>query len=150
MKKVKSFAAMLLAVLLVGACLMVTSCAKSEEVRFPNTPSGFEFGLSEAVLSIEQEFTPGKAKKGYVENATAKVEIVGLDELSYFDGKVTFTWSYQFLNDAGVYENASYSAIVELDLAGDGKISEKIPLTGHRNVTNITLDMKFEGFAIKK
>ena len=143
----------LLAIVFFVGCLALTSCnEKSTEItgcRYPNTPLGFKFQLSEAVLQINQKLTPAKEKANGIPNMTVTIDIKGQEELLYFDATVTFLWTYRFVNDRGVLEEATQSVTVELDIQGNANYKEKIQLTGHSSVEVISLDVSFSGYAVK-
>ena len=145
----KALALLMLATVILFA---VSACASSEKKTsdFPNTQSGFKFTLSEAVLDISQSFKLKEEKDGYIPGAEIKVTVEGNDELSYFEGEITFTWTYEFMNETGDYELDSYEAVVELDATGAGTFKDKIDFEEHRNVKNIQLFLEFEGYASKK
>ena len=146
---VKALVSVMLASVLLFA---VTSCSDTEKkgTDFPNTQSGFEFELSEAVLDISQSFKLKKESAGYIPGADVNISINGKDELSYFDGVVTFQWDYEFLNDDGDYVDKTCKFSVELDATGKGSLKEKPEFDEHRSVRNIELSLSFKGFAIKK
>lgn len=146
---VKALVCIMLASVLLFA---VVACSDTEKsgTDFPNTQSGFEFELSEAVLDISQSFKLKKESAGYIPGAEVNISVSGNDVLSYFDGVVTFVWDYEFLNDDGEYEAASYKTAVELDATGKGSLKEKIDFDEHRSVRNIELSLSFKGFAVKK
>ena len=144
----------LLAILFLVGCFTLTSCdeetTETTEERYPNTPSGFEFQLSEAVLQINQQLKPAKEEANHIPNMAAKIDIKGHHELLYFDASVTFLWTYQFVNEAGALEEGTQTITVDLDVQGNATYEEKFQLSGHRSVKNISLDMSFNGYAVKK
>ena len=124
----------------------------SKDGLFYNTPSGYEFELnSESAVNISQEFTFAEGSGGYIPYANVVVNITGHEDLSYFDAAVTFTWTYEALDDeAGTYVEKEYVATVELDAQGNGQFSNQIELSGCRACKNLKLDIDFEGYAVKK
>jgi hypothetical protein len=145
--KIKSF----ICILMITAIALCNFSACSKNLRFPNTPSGFEFALNESVLSIEQKLTLDKEDDGYIPGMTAKAKISGLTELSYYDAAVTLTWTYEYLSDNNKnYEEGSFHITVPLDASGCGSYEEKLVFDNYRSVKNISLSLSFEGSAIKK
>lgn len=130
--------------------LSMASCSQPTSQRFPHTQSGFKFEISEAVLSIQPDFTFGKEKDGYVPSADIEVEISGYEELSYFDGQVTLVWRFEYLTEDGKYEDADYTVTIGLDADGTGSHEESITFDGCRSVKNLTLELEFDGYAVKK
>ena len=157
-KAIKTTLTILLALLLASTCTLLTSCEEEDAAPpintsgalYPNTPAGFEFELSEAVLDITQSLTPAKEKDTYIPSMTAKITVNGKKELFYFDAKVTFIWSYQYVDEQGKSQEGTYSTTVQLNTMGSANLEEKIDLNVHRSVSNITLDLVFSGYAVKK
>ena len=148
MKQIKSFAILLLAVLTVVGCFSLSACVNDSP--FSSAPSGQQYSLSESVLKIEQSLTPAKPKDGYVESLTVKANVKGYEELSYFNATVTVIWSYKFLNDSGIYEDATYEGVVVLNSTGKGAFEKTVKLNGCRNIIDIDARLVFNGFAVKK
>lgn len=136
-------------VLLLVLCFSMTSCSIGAPT-FENTPSGFQFQLSEAVMDIEQRFLLDKEVDGFVPGAAIKVSISGFSTLSYFNASVTLIWHYEYLDNDGDYVEGSTSVTVDLDATGSGSLDEVVEFDGHRNIKDVELDLVFKGFAVKK
>ena len=136
-------------VLLLVLCFSMTSCSIGAPT-FENTPSGFQFQLSEAVMDIEQRFLLDKEVDGFVPGAAIKVSISGFSTLSYFNASVTLIWHYEYLDNDGDYVEGSTSVTVDLDATGSGSLDEVVEFDGRRNIKDVELDLVFKGFAVKK
>ena len=157
--KIKVILSLIAALMCVCMVFSMTSC--EEEVdesepkivdRFPNTPSGYTFDLNnESVFTINQKFTFAKEEEGYVNSANIRISIEGLKELSYFDSAITFIWTYESLDEeARGYVQEEYAVTVELDALGRGEFSDQIEISGCRAWKNLSLELEFDGYAIKK
>ena len=146
MKKAFSLLSVMMILVL---CFSMASCSIGAPT-FENTPSGFQFQLSEAVMDIEQRFLLDKEVDGFVPGAAIKVSVSGFHTLSYFNASVTLTWEYEYLDNDGNYVDGSTSVTVDLDATGSGSLDEVVEFHGRRNIKDIELDLKFHGFAVKK
>ena len=149
MKNSKMLLKTILAATLALAMIVATTGCGAPEIKFPNTPQGFEFQLSEAVLDIDQSITFAESNKGYIDSVTLNATVTGFEELSYFDGIVYFTWTYEYLSDSGEYIEDKLIAEVELDASGTGSYSETIALSSCRAYRNVQLNIEFDGYAIR-
>ena len=147
MKKAFSLLSVMMILVL---CFSMASCSIGGTPTFENTPSGFQFQLSEAVMDIEQRFLLDKEVDGFVPGASIKVSVSGFQSLSYFNASVTLVWHYEYLNNDGDYVEGSTSVTVDLDATGSGTLDEKVEFDGHRNVKDVELDLLFKGKAVKK
>ena len=138
----------ILATVTVGALF---ACSNDSSKKLEDIPSGEKLELSEETLKIEESFSLKKEKNGYVPGADIKIEISGYPkQLSYFDGKITFIWEYDYLNDKGNYIPAKHEVVVELDAAGNGEYKETLEFSGARSIKDVELTIEYEGFAVKK
>ena len=148
MKKIKTLTAALLAIVLLITSFAFTSCDKD---AFPDIPSGEKVDISESNLKIKNDFKTAKEKDGYVSDYTVKVDVEGYKELSYFDGGITFTWTYEvLLDDSEGYVEDSYTTTLDFGANGDTSFKETIALENCRSVRNINCELAFYGYAIKK
>ncbi len=129
----------------------LSACANDSSKKLEEIPSGEELELNEETLKIEENFKLKSEKDGYVPGADIKIEISGYPkQLSYFEGKVTFIWEYEYLNDKGKYIPAKHTVTVDLDAAGKGSYKETVEFNGARSIKDLELTIEYDGFAVKK
>lgn len=107
--------------------------------------------INDEILKIEESFKLKSEKNGYIPGATIKIAVNGYPEyLSYFEGKVTFIWKYDYLNDKGDYVPDEYKVSIDLDASGKGSYKGTLEFDNARSIKDIELTVKYDGFAIKK
>ena len=148
MKKFKTLTAALLAIVLLITSFAFTSCDKD---AFPDISSGEKVDISESNLKVKNDFKTAKEKDGYISDYTIKIDIDGYKEISYFDGGITFTWTYEvLLDDSEGYVEDSYTTTIDFGADGKENFKEQIALENCRSVRNINCELAFYGYAIKK
>jgi hypothetical protein len=154
MNKKAIISAMLIIATIISS-FSLTSCSITEvfdnQDDFPQIEEGKKIDLSVTNLNIEESFKPANENNGYVNSFSINVKINGYEEFSYFNGSVTFVWTYDILLDNSEgYVEKTFSRTVSLSAVGSGEYKETVDVDHCRSIKNIKCEKTFSGYAIKK